>query len=81
MDLRANVRPTPAVGQIKTRENPGLYLFPGILSKELHAVSELAFELVKSLTPAELAIAVDAENEYVSRPFVILNDLRQALSL
>ena len=60
MYFRANVGPTPVVGQVQTREYPGLDLLPGILRNENQAIAELRLDLIEPMTPPEDAVAIDA---------------------
>ena len=79
MDLRANVRPAPGRRDVQARQRPSFDLLPSILGEKGAAVSKLGLELVQPRAPPLVSIAIDAKDEDVRHPSMLLDDLPSAL--
>ena len=55
--------PIPIHRQIKACEHPGFKFLPGVLRQEHPGATKFRLDLIESLTPSNLAIAIDAEDE------------------
>ena len=60
LNLGADFPPAPSTGQIQARQDPSLDLFPSVGGQRHGCGAAPQFQLVESVTPPYLAIAIDA---------------------
>ena len=74
----ANFSPLPVSRQVQTREGPDFDFFPGVLSEESTAHSELSFDLIQPSLPTLNTVTVDAKYEEVHHTSMLIDDFSDA---
>lgn len=68
--------PIPIHRYIKACEHPSFKFLPGVLCQKYPRASKFRLDLIESLTPSNLPIAIDAQDEYVDHSTVTQHDVR-----